>query len=267
MAEHYPIIDLVVDLGEGFGEYRAADDEALLQVVTSANVACGFHAGDPSIMAETVGRCVELGVAIGAHPGYHDLRGFGRRAFEADESELRSDVIYQLGALDAFVRSSGGRLQHVLPHGRMGNDAVVNETVARAVVDAVAGTSPGAIIVSQEGVLLERSRRRGLTAALAAPVDRTYENDGTLTPRRMAGAVIRDTSKIVDQALQVAVGGTVTSRIGAVVPLPAHSILLHGDEPGSTGVAVAVREALLAEGVALASMADVLAVRKAAAGA
>lgn len=176
------MVDLVADLGEGFGAYTLGDDAALLDIVSSANIACGFHAGDPDIMDATVAACVARGVAVGAHPSFPDLRGFGRRAMDCSAAEVRTDVTYQMGALSAFAAFHGTRVAHVAPHGRLGNLVGTRADYAAAVADAAAGVDPGLIIVAQDGELAQAARIRGLAVGIVGIADRAYQDNGTLVP-------------------------------------------------------------------------------------
>src|SRR6266542_4675761 len=174
------LVDLVADLGEGFGAYTMGDDEALLDVLTSANIACGFHAGDPRIMDDTVRECVRRGVAVGAHPSFPDLVGFGRRAMDLSPGEVRTDVLYQVGALQAFAVAHGTHVQHVAPHGRLGNLVAVRQDYADAVTDAVVSVDPTLIVLAQDGALADAARAKGLRVGIVGIADRAYRDDGTL---------------------------------------------------------------------------------------
>lgn len=185
-------VDLVADLGEGFGAYTMGDDEALLDVLTSANVACGFHAGDPRIMDATVRHCVQRGVAVGAHPSFPDLVGFGRRAMDLTPDEVRTDVLYQIGALQAFAAAHGTRVRHVAPHGRLGNLVATRPDYAAAVADAVASLDRSLIVLAQDGALADAARARDLRVGIVGIADRAYRDDGTLVPRSEPGAVIHE---------------------------------------------------------------------------
>ncbi len=245
-------IDLNADLGEGFGRWVLGDDDALLDVVTSANVACGFHAGDPSTMYRICGEAVERSVAIGAQVGYRDLAGFGRRRIDYDPDELRDDILYQIGALEGFCRVAGGQVGYVKPHGALYNTAAVDEGQAGAVVEAVRAYGPGLPLLCQPGSTLAR-----LAAAAGLPVmgegfaDRGYQADGTLMPRRLPGAVLHDPDEVVARAVRMAVDGVVETGDGQVVPTPVASICVHGDTPGAVELAARVRAGLTAAGLAV----------------
>jgi 5-oxoprolinase (ATP-hydrolysing) subunit A len=252
-------VDLIADIGEGFGSWTRGRDDEILPWLTSANIACGFHAGDPLIMERTVRRCLELGVRIGAHPGFRDLAGFGRRAIEASADEIRTDVLYQIGALAGFVRAAGGTLAHVTPHGRLGNLVVTEEKFAAPVLDAVAAYDPSLIVVAQEGVLTRLAAERGIPAARLGLVDRAYEDDGSLVSRRKPGAVLHDPELIAERAVRMVVDGVVTSVNGVEVAVGCDTVLLHGDNEASIQAARMVRAALEEAGVGLAPLDAVLA--------
>jgi UPF0271 protein len=239
-------IDLNADLGESFGAWSMGDDEAILRHVTSANVACGFHAGDPVVMDRTVARAVKAGVAVGAHPGYPDLRGFGRRPIAADPAEVEADVVYQVGALLAFVHSHGARLVHVKPHGALYNQAAVDELLARAIARAVARVSRDLVLVgaASSQAMRRSAEAEGLRFAAEAFADRAYEKDGTLVPRGRKGAVITDTRDAAARAVRIARDGRIAAVDGTEITLEADTICLHGDTPGAVAHARAVRAAL-----------------------
>ncbi|MBP8531716.1 LamB/YcsF family protein [Streptomyces sp. MK37H] len=254
-------VAVVADLGESFGNYTIGDDAALLGLVTSSNIACGFHAGDPRIMDRTVADCVERGIELGAHPGYPDLVGFGRRLIEATEAEIRTDVLYQLGALDAFARVHGGTISHVAPHGRMGSIAQTDAKHARAITDAIAAYNTDYIVICQRGLLAEESRKRGLEVGYVFLADRGYGDDGMPVSRAHEGGLIHDPELIGRRSAQVVQEGTVRSVNGKVVPLghDADVLLLHGDHPAVLENGTAVRAALDAAGVRVTGLRDVLA--------
>jgi UPF0271 protein len=232
-------VDLNADLGEGFGVWRLGEDEALLDVLTSANVACGFHAGDPSTMRRVCLAAAERGVAIGAQVGYRDLAGFGRRRIEYAHDDLRDDLLYQIGALDAFARLAGTRVRYVKPHGALYNTAVADEVQAAAVVAAVAGYDPSLPVLGLPGsALLRLAAEAGLPALPEGFVDRGYRPDGTLVPRSEPGALLAEEAAVA-QAVRL-------SREGAV-----QSLCVHGDTPGAVALARAVRAALTGAGVPL----------------
>ncbi|WFR68241.1 5-oxoprolinase subunit PxpA [Curtobacterium flaccumfaciens] len=257
-------IDLLADLGEGFGAYRIGDDEALLELVTSANIACGFHAGDPQVMDATVGGCVRRGVGIGAHPSFPDLVGFGRRAMDLTAEQVRTDTLYQLGALDAFARAHGTRVTHLCPHGKLGNLVIVREDYAQAVVDAIVQYDSSIVVVTQPGEVQRAAERAGIRIAMVAAIDRNFEDDGTLTPRSHPDAMVHDVDQIVERTVRMVRDGVLRSRTGVDIPMVVDSVLLHGDGPEALTVARRVRDALLAVGVELAPLARIVEARAAA---
>jgi 5-oxoprolinase (ATP-hydrolysing) subunit A len=249
-------IDLNADVGEGFGAWSMGDDAGLLSVVTSANVACGFHAGDPSVIGRTVGLAVRAGIAVGAHPSHFDLRGFGRRNIIVDPAEVEADVLYQVGAVFGFARAHGGRLTHVKPHGALYNQAAGDEALATAVARGVARFDQGLILVglASSATMRRAAESQGLRFAGEAFADRRYEADGTLVSRSVAGAVIADPGEASLQAVRIAERGEVLARGGAVVSLEAQTLCVHGDTPGALALARAVRDALEGARVAVRAL-------------
>ena len=246
------VLDLNSDLGEGFGIWTLGDDAALLEIVTSANVACGFHAGDPSIMRRVCAEAVQRGVAIGAQVGYRDLPGFGRRRIEVDPAELVNDVLYQIGALDGFARVAGDRVRYVKPHGALYNTIVTDAEQAGAVVEAVRRYDPSLPVLGLPGSeWLRQAEAAGLTAVPEAFADRAYTPDGRLVSRRLPGAVLHDPDAIADRCVELARTGCVTAVDGSRIPMPARSVCVHGDTPGAVTIARRVRAALRAAGVAV----------------
>jgi 5-oxoprolinase (ATP-hydrolysing) subunit A len=240
-------IDLNADLGEGFGRWQLGDDDALLEVVTSANVACGFHAGDPSLMRRICASAADRGVAIGAQVSYRDLAGFGRRRIDYDLDELRDDILYQIGALSAF-----GRVRYVKPHGALYNTAAVDEGQASAVVAAVVDFAPDLPVLCQPGSQLARlASAAGLTVVGEAFADRGYRADGTLVPRSAPDALVHDPAVVTARAARMAVDGTVAAVDGTEVAVPVRSICVHGDTPGAVTLARGVRSALESAGLHL----------------
>lgn len=247
-------IDLNADLGESFGAWSLGDDEALLDVVTSANVACGFHAGDPLTMRATVAAASARGVRIGAHPAYRDLVGFGRRFLDVAPAELTADVLYQLGALDAMCKAVGTRIAYVKPHGALYTTIAHHEAQAAAVVDAVRAFDPDLPILGLPGsTVLAAAAASGLRGVAEAFADRAYTPAGALLPRREPGAVIHDPQAVVARAVRLATDATVIAVDGSVVAVEAASLCVHGDTPGAARLASAVAEGLRAAGVPLAS--------------
>jgi 5-oxoprolinase (ATP-hydrolysing) subunit A len=244
-------IDLNADMGEGFGVYPLGRDAELLAVVTSANVACGFHAGDPSVMDRTVALAVQARVAVGAHPGFPDLRGFGRRRVDADPAEVERDVLYQVGALQAFARAHGTRVAHVKPHGALYNQAAEDERLARAVARGVARAGRDLVLVglASTAVMRAAAEAEGLRFAAEAFADRRYEANGTLQSRQVAGSVVTDPAAAAAQAVRIARDGTVEAVDGTEVRLRADTLCLHGDNPEAVANARAVRQALERAGI------------------
>jgi UPF0271 protein len=246
-------IDLNADLGEGFGAYRHDQDAELLTLVTSANVACGFHAGDPLIMRATVAAAVTHGVAVGAHPGYPDLLGFGRRDLGATAAEITAYMIYQIGALQAVCHSAGTRLRYVKAHGALYNRAVVDRSVAEAIAEGVrAADSQLTLLGLANSHLLTAGRALGLRTAAEAFADRAYARDGSLVPRSQAGAVLHDVSAVVARTVRMASTGRVMSIDGEELSVHADSICVHSDTPGATDLLRAIRRGLADAGVNVA---------------
>jgi 5-oxoprolinase (ATP-hydrolysing) subunit A len=246
------LIDVNCDMGESYGVYLIdCDEESLLELVSSANVACGFHGGDPRIIDRTVGRAVRHGVAVGAHPSHHDLRGFGRREIKVSPGEVESDVLYQVGAVAAFARAHGTGLVHVKPHGALYNQAVHDEELSRAIARGIARVSRDLIFVglATSSVMKDAAEAEGLRYGREAFADRVYNPDGTLQSRRIAGSVITDPEKAAAQAVQIATARSVIAHDGTVVALEAETLCLHGDNPSALSNARAVRRALEEKGV------------------
>ncbi|MCG7308945.1 LamB/YcsF family protein [Brachybacterium sp. ACRRE] len=276
-------IDLNSDIGESFGAWTMGDDEAILDVVTSANIACGFHAGDPSHMRRTVRAAAACGVRIGAHVSYRDLAGFGRRFVDASPDELADDVIYQIGALQGMARAEGARVAYVKPHGALYNTIVHHEQHARAVVEAVravggaaddSGAADGAagadgpagpdgaggsgalaLLLLPGSRAAELAREAGLAVIGEAFADRAYTPSGTLVPRRESGAVIEDPVRVAERMVRFATSGEIEATDGTVLRPEATSICLHGDTPGAVDLARAVRRGLEDAGVDVRSFA------------
>jgi UPF0271 protein len=243
-------IDLNADLGEGFGRWQLTDDERLLSVVTSANVACGFHAGDAATMRRVCELAAERGVRIGAQVSYRDLAGFGRRAMDVPPAELAAEVAYQIGALEVFARAAGSRVAYVKPHGALYNRVVGDEEQAQAVVDGVLLADPALPVLGLPGSrLLERAEKAGLPVVTEAFADRAYTDEATLVPRGRDGAVITDAETVVERSLSLAASGTVAAHSGARIQVRARSLCLHGDTPGAVELARRVRRRLEESGV------------------
>ncbi|MFD9906019.1 LamB/YcsF family protein [Streptomyces sp. NPDC059063] len=243
-------IDLNADLGEGFGRWRLTDDEELLSVVTSANVACGFHAGDAATMRRVCERAAEGGVRIGAQVSYRDLAGFGRRAMDVPPAELAAEVAYQIGALEVFARAAGTRVAYVKPHGALYNRVVHDAEQAGAVVDGVLLADDRLPVLGLPGsCLLEAAEKAGLPTVTEAFADRAYTEEGTLVPRGSDGAVITEADSVVERSIALARFGTVAAHSGRRITVQARSLCLHGDTPGAVGLARQVRARLEAAGV------------------
>ncbi|MFE7172119.1 LamB/YcsF family protein [Streptomyces sp. NPDC057616] len=243
-------IDLNADLGEGFGRWRLTDDEQLLSVVTSANVACGFHAGDAATMRRVCELAAACGVRIGAQVSYRDLAGFGRRSMDVPPAELAAEVAYQIGALEVFARAAGTRVSYVKPHGALYNRVVHDEEQAGAVVEGVRLADAALPVLGLPGSrLLEQAAKAGLPAVTEAFADRAYTAEGTLVPRGHDGAVVTDAEAVVERSVGLARFGTVTSHCGAAVDVRARSLCLHGDTPGAVELARLVRRRLQESGV------------------
>jgi len=243
-------IDLNADLGESFGRWRLGDDEALLPLVTSANIACGFHAGDPATLVRTCAAAAASGVRIGAQVSYRDLAGFGRRFMDVSAEDLYADVLYQLGALDGIARSVGSRVSYVKPHGALYNAVVHHEEQAAAVIHAVAAAAERLPVLGLPGsALLAIAHDCGLRTVAEAFADRAYTSEGTLVPRSEPGAVLDDPEVVAARAVRMVRDGEVVAADGAVVSLTAESLCVHGDSPGAVTLAHHVREALDAAGI------------------
>ncbi|MFI9589856.1 LamB/YcsF family protein [Nonomuraea sp. NPDC052265] len=249
-------IDLNADLGEGFGIWRLGDDLALLDIVTSANVACGFHAGDPVTIRRTCAAAVDRGVSIGAQVSYRDLAHFGRREMEVEPEELCAEVLYQLAAVDGIARAMGGRVSYVKPHGALYNRICRDKAQAAAVIDAVADYDPSLpVLTLPVSVVHEVAAAEGVPTVSEAFADRAYTAAGTLVPRREQGAVVHDAGQVTARARQMALEGSVTAVDGSTVSVHARSLCVHGDTPDAVGLARAVRDDLLAAGVVLQAFA------------
>lgn len=248
-------IDLNADVGESFGAYALGADAALMPVITSANVACGFHAGDPGVMRETVTLAREHGVAIGAHPGFADLAGFGRREMGLTPREVEDLVVYQIGALAGVAAAHGLVLQHVKPHGALYNMAARDAALADAIARAVASVDRSLVLFGlPASQLIGAARRRGLRAACEAFADRAYEADGSLVPRSQPGAVIHDPRVVVARAVEMARDRTVAARDGTRVALQVDTICVHGDTPDAAHLASEIRKALNGAGVEVSAV-------------
>jgi len=249
-------VDLNADLGEGFGVWRLGDDDAMLGIVTSANLACGFHAGNPVGLARTCRAAADRGVRIGAQVGYFDLAGFGRRRIDVEPEELRADVIYQIGALQAMARAAGATLGYVKPHGALYNTITVEQEQARAVAAAVHAVDPGLPVLGLAGsAFFAEAKRLGLRTVAEVFADRAYLPDGQLVPRHHEGAVLREPEEIADRVAVMVRAGQGSAIDGSMIDVDAKSICVHGDSPGAVQIATAVRRRLEAEGVTLKAFA------------
>ena len=238
-------IDLNADLGEGFGVWRLGDDDALLGLVSSANVACGFHAGDPLTMRRVCAGAAAAGVAVGAQVSYRDLAGFGRRFIDVEPAELAADVLYQLAALDGIARAAGTRVSYVKPHGALYNATVTHEEQARAVLDAVLSHDRRLPVLGLPGsALLREAEAAGMEPVPEGFADRAYTPAGTLVPRTEPGAVLHDPDDVARRAVRMAAAGVVEAIDGSTLLMPVRSVCLHGDTPGAVQIARAVRAAL-----------------------
>jgi UPF0271 protein len=249
-------IDLNCDVGEGYGVFPPHADDVLLPLVSSANVACGFHASDPRIMRRTVRLAREHGVAVGAHPSFPDRVGFGRRALAASPEEIADDVVYQVGALLGFCRAEGVPLTHVKPHGALYHVAARDPAAAAAVAQAVRAVDPSLWLVCLAGsVLAAAGRAAGLRCAEEAFADRGYARDGTLLPRGAPGALVTDPSAVAERVARLARDGTVETADGASLRVAARTVCVHGDTPGAADLARAIRARLDRDGIAVRSFA------------
>lgn len=246
-------VDLNADLGESFGAWRMGDDEAMLAIVTSANVACGFHAGDPLVMWKTCESAKARGVAIGAHPSFLDIWGFGRRPIEGERPEdIMRQCVYQIGALQAVAAAVGHRVTHVKPHGSLGNMAAEDDGLATAVAEATAVVDRSLVLVAMPGSALERAgERKGLRVAREVFADRAYDDRGMLVSRKLEGAVIHDAEAAARRVLAMLEEGAITSVSGKKIPARIDTICVHGDNPAAVAMARAVRSALETAGVAV----------------
>jgi UPF0271 protein len=250
------MIDLNADLGEGFGRWRLTDDERLLSVVTSANVACGFHAGDAVTMRRVCELAAGRGVRIGAQVSYRDLAGFGRRAMDVPPAELAAEVAYQIGALEVFARAAGSRVSYVKPHGALYNRVVHDEEQAQAVVEGVLLADAALPVLGLPGSrFLEVAEKAGLPVVTEAFADRAYTEEGTLVPRGQDGAVVTDPDTVVERSVSLARFGVVAAHSGRDIPVRARSLCLHGDTPGAVDLARRVRTELEAAGIGVEAFA------------
>ncbi len=250
-------IDFNCDMGESFGMYKMGLDEEVIKHITSANIACGFHAGDPNWMRTTVKLAEEHGVAIGAHPSFPDLSGFGRRAMNASALEVKNDVIYQMGALQAFTGAK--RLQHVKPHGAMYNMAVDDQDLATAICEAVLEVDSDIVLLALAGSQwISVAEDLGLRVGREIFADRALNTDGTLVSRSKEGSVIHDIQEVVDRSLRMVTEGKAVAISGEVIDVEADSLCLHGDTPGAVDMALALKQALVAEDVEVTPLGELV---------
>jgi UPF0271 protein len=248
-------IDLNSDLGESFGPWPMGQDAALMESITSANVACGFHAGDPGVMRQTLALAKDKGVAVGAHPGFPDLVGFGRREMKATPAEVEDFVLYQVAALAGMAQAKGVKLQHVKAHGALYNMACKDRALADAIARAVAAFDRSLVLFGlPNSELLRAGDAAGLAVAAEVFADRAYERDGSLTSRSKPGSVIDDTTTVVERAVRMVKDKEVIATDGSVIALQADTMCLHGDTPGAADHARAVRRGLEAAGIRVASL-------------
>jgi UPF0271 protein len=251
-------INLNADMAEGYGAYDIGNDDGMLSVVQSANVACGFHAGDPNVMARVLRDAAEKGVSIGAHPGFNDLWGFGRRQIQMPLHEIENIMAYQIGALQGMASAAGTSVTHVKPHGALNNMASVDADLADAIARSVRAVDPSLILVAIAGTELDRAGHAlGLPVASEVYADRTYADDGNLSSRKLPNAMINDPAHSVAQVMQMVKDGVVTTLGGKQMPVNAHTICVHGDEPTGVDVARAVTAALAEAGLEVVPLPDV----------
>jgi UPF0271 protein len=254
-------IDLNCDMGESFGAYKLGRDEDAIKYISSANIACGWHAGDALVMNRTVKLAAEHGVGVGAHPSYPDLMGFGRRNMDCSGEEIRHYVVYQIGALQSFCKVNNVKMQHVKPHGNLYLTAVENETVATAVAEAIVSVDPNLMYVALAGakgaLMTKVGEKLGLKVLYEAFPDRAYTADGTLASRRVPGAVITDPNKVAERALMMAKEGKVVAIDGTVVDLEVQTLCVHGDNPSAVDLVKTIRGLLESEGIAVKPMGQV----------
>ncbi len=252
-------INLNADLGESFGAWRMGEDEALLGIVGAANIACGFHAGDPLVMRRTVRTALDAGVGLGAHPSYPDLQGFGRRPVQVAPAELEAMLIYQIGALAAMAAAEGGRLVHVKPHGALNNQACEDAALADVVARAVRAVDSELILMAPSlSELIAAGERAGLRVAAEVFADRAYTDAGTLVPRREPGAVLHDDAEVLAHVMRMLDAGGIVARSGKVLRTPMHSICVHGDTPGAVGNARRLRAGLESAGWQLVGLSEAM---------
>lgn len=253
------IVDLNADIGESFGNYKLGLDEEVIKYISSANIACGVHAGDPLVMGNTIALAIQNGTSVGAHPGYPDLQGFGRRNMHMSPAEVKAYVIYQIGALTAFAGAAGIEVAHVKPHGALYNMAAKDPALAMAVAEAVKAVNPGLIVLALAGSeLVNAAQSLGLKVAQEVFADRAYNPDGTLVPRGLPGAVIHDPDIAIPRLLKMVADGKVRAVNGEDIPICADSICVHGDNPQAVDFVKKIKQALEDSGVLVRPLAGVV---------
>ncbi len=250
-------IDFNCDMGESFGMHKLGMDAEVIKYITSANIACGFHSGDPNWMKKTVDLAIANNVEIGAHPSFHDLVGFGRRSINATYSEIKNDVIYQIGAISAFLQNHP--LQHVKPHGALYNQALINEDTAKAICDAILYVNPNLILVLLSGSKwAEIAKSMGLKIALEVFADRAVEPDGTLVSRSKKGSVIHDIDTVVERSIKMIKDGKVEAIDGSIIEYEADTICLHGDTPGAVDMAKKLKNEFENQGIKITKLKEII---------
>lgn len=252
-------VDLNSDLGESFGRYTLGMDEKVIPLITSANVACGYHASDPVVMEKTISMAKEAGIRVGAHPGFPDLMGFGRRNMNVTPAEAKAYTLYQLGALQAFCKAKGVTMQHVKPHGAFYNMAAKDEALSRAICEAVASFDENLIVLALSGGELARvAKKMGLRTALEVFADRGYEEDGSLVDRRKEGALITDEEQAISRVIRMVKEKKVTAVTGKDIPIQADSVCVHGDGEKALAFVERIRKALTQEGISICSLDEIV---------
>lgn len=252
-------VDLNSDLGESFGRYTLGMDDKIIPLITSANVACGYHASDPVVMEKTIAMAKEAGIRVGAHPGFPDLMGFGRRNMNVSPAEARAYTLYQLGALDGFCRAAGIKLQHVKPHGALYNMAAKDYKLAEAICEAIQSFDKNLIVLALSGGELARAAKdMGLRTALEVFADRGYEEDGTLVDRRKEGAMITDEQEAIDRVIRMMKEKKVTAVTGRDIPIQADSVCVHGDGVKALAFVEKIRAALQKEEIQICSLDEIV---------
>lgn len=252
-------IDLNCDMGESFGVYKLGFDEEIIKHVSSANIACGFHAGDPLVMQQTVRLAKTYGVKVGAHPGFPDMMGFGRRNIAVAATDVKSYLVYQIGALQAFAQIEGLELQHVKPHGALYNMAVKDPGLAQAIIEAVKSLDKGLILVALAGsAMVNTAKEQGIRVASEAFADRAYSADGSLVPRGQPGAVIKDKKEVGERVIRMIGEGRIKAITGEDIAIKADTICLHGDTPGALELAIYLRSVLEDGGIKVAPLEEIV---------